>query len=437
MSDHFNELAGSLRKRMRPEDVAELIEKALSGSLSPHEERTLRRASTGALSKKWGYSSMPEQFRAVCGLQSQLATARELFPGIEAPVGQECDQPLVVSEYIGRASRVIAKEPGQSDFLAHRLNRSGRNASGLAGLSKRQYNKRFRLLSRMERKLATLEREILKREYGIIAKSRLASRLTEADLGDRETVCFLSYFTARSNLRSVFTNRPQDRPYDEIADMLFNRCRRNPTTNWWAIAHVYPNAEVLSHLSDKQKGQLLGIWYGLLRELAEMLKEVWEKSRFDRKSMIVKKGDDSSTWNGTAGAWNKVREAWIELLFSMGIGDLLEDFCPGKVLRLMAADVAYWHRITGGGLEPDTAVWAELPPPWEVLNGQMPCTAQMVETACQRHGVDPIKKGWIAPKPDRVVAKFRPTPELVHGVEVIHPVFATILRKAGVFSGKA
>jgi hypothetical protein len=35
--------------------------------------------------------------------------------------------------------------------------------------------------------------------------------------------------------------------------------------------------------------------------------------------------------------------------------------CPGKVLRLMAADVAWWHRQSGGGLHQDTAVWKELP----------------------------------------------------------------------------
>jgi hypothetical protein len=55
---------------------------------------------------------------------------------------------------------------------------------------------------------------------------------------------------------------------------------------------------------------------------------------------------------------------------------------------------------------------------------------------CRRHGVDPVKNGWVAPRPGRTVHAFRPTPELVHGVEVGHPGLALILRRMGYFSGK-
>jgi hypothetical protein len=103
---------------------------------------------------------------------------------------------------------------------------------------------------------------------------------------------------------------------------------------------------------------------------------------------------------------------------------------------LMAADVAAWHRSSGGGLEPDTQVWNELPPPWEVLSGAATCTREHVEEVCRRHGVDPVKKGWVAPPPERRVEKFAPTPELVHGVAVAGPELAAVLRKAGWFSGK-
>ena len=152
--------------------------------------------------------------------------------------------------------------------------------------------------------------------------------------------------------------------------------------------------------------------------------------------MIVKKGDDSTTWNATAGAWNKARQSWVALLYALGMEEVLDRMCLGKVLRLMAADVAFWHRAVGGRLEPDTAVWAELPGPWDVLGGTAVCTRADVEAACGRHGVDPIKAGWTAPAPERRVEAFRPTPELVHGVEVGHPGLALILRRMGVFSGK-
>jgi hypothetical protein len=59
----------------------------------------------------------------------------------------------------------------------------------------------------------------------------------------------------------------------------------------------------------------------------------------------------------------------------------------------------------------------------------------MVEAICQKHGVDPIKKGWTAAAQKRV-AEFSPTPELVHGVTVSSPHLAAAIRKAGWFSGK-
>jgi hypothetical protein len=219
--------------------------------------------------------------------------------------------------------------------------------------------------------------------------------------------------------------------------MLFARCCRSNSANWWAIAHVHPVAEVLERLKDEQKGRLLATWFGLLTGIAGLLREVWEKSRFNRTTMIVKRGDDSTTWNATCGAWNKAREAWIELLTSLRMDAILEQMCPGKAMRLMAADVAAWHRMSGGGLEPDTAVWSALPVPWEVLDGSATCTKADVELACRRAGVEPGTKGWTSPRNHRQVEAFGPTPELVHGVEVGHPGLAILLRKLGVFSGKS
>jgi hypothetical protein len=110
--------------------------------------------------------------------------------------------------------------------------------------------------------------------------------------------------------------------------------------------------------------------------------------------------------------------------------------CPGKVPRLIAADVAFWHRRSGGGLHEDTAVWKELPRPWEVITGEENCPKSLVDDVCAKHGLDPVKSGWSAPRPGRTVERFTPTPELVHGVVVASPLLASVLRKAGVFSGK-
>ncbi|MFF4145079.1 hypothetical protein ACFY0A_27590 [Streptomyces sp. NPDC001698] len=50
--------------------------------------------------------------------------------------------------------------------------------------------------------------------------------------------------------------------------------------------------------------------------------------------------------------------------------------------------------------------------------------------------MDPARGGWTRAK--RVVrpVPFRATPELVHGVTVADPMLATLLRSAGIFSGK-
>jgi hypothetical protein len=64
------------------------------------------------------------------------------------------------------------------------------------------------------------------------------------------------------------------------------------------------------------------------------------------------------------------------------------------------------------------------------------CTRADVEAACREHGVDPERSGWTAPRTHRWVARFRPTPELVHGVSVLDPLWAMALRRARVFGGK-
>lgn len=435
----IDDLFLSLSQRQRPEDVAETVRQTLSGRLTSREAKILDLAASGSHSRlPGGYSSMSAAFLAPVGLVGQVRTARDLFPTIAAPDEAACGDREILAPYVAEASATIARSPGKNSFKEDRLDRAGRAAVGLGELSKRQYNKRFRLLTRMEAKLATLELEIRKREYTLVSKSRLASRLTRDEFAaDLDSACFTAYLTARANLRSVFTNGPQQRSYDEISEMLFERCRRNSATNWWAVAHIHPDPEVLARLTDEQMGRFLTIWFGLLGGIAGLLRQVWEKSKFDRRTMIVRRGDDSTTWNATAGAWNKAREGWVAVLHAMGFEEMIERFCPGKAMRLMAADVAAWHRRSGGGLEPDTEVWADLPAPWEVLDGSATCTRAEVEAACRKHGVEPVQKGWTAPRPKRTAEAYRPTPELVHGVEVGDPGLALFLRKLGVFSGKA
>jgi hypothetical protein len=436
-NDRIQWLYASLDRRQRPEDVADTIISVLDRDLTSTERNCLQQAAKGSLQQNLvGYTSMLEDFARPEGLDLQAAKALDLFATAYPLDLQVCDRPEAVEAFIRHISLEIHKSFGGNNFKADRLNRQARSDRGM-DISKRRYNKLFRHLVRMETRLARLIYQLKKLTFTKVGKSGLAHEIAWEEFARyRDTACFIAYYVARSNLRSEFTIYGQQRSYDNIADMLFQRCRSNAETNWWAIAHVYPTQEVLGYLIDSQKGNLLGKWYGILTEIATLLEEVWHSSTIDRSTMIVRRSNDSSTWNSTATAWNTARKNWIALLYAMEAEEILQTICVGKVLRLMAADVVAWHRSQGGQLDPDTAVWNELPLPWEVLSGQQSCTLELVETTCHKHHVDPVQKGWTTPPPSKLPVAFKPTPELVHGVSVANPMLAKVLRDAGFFSGK-
>jgi hypothetical protein len=436
----LRELHASLGQRKRPEDVAQLIHDLLDaapGGLDRATRKALDKATRNSLRRLWhGYTSMLEDFARPVGAQRQLARAAQLFDTVGELPAEVGDDPARVEAVIRAAGEEIRKEYGRSDFLADRLNRDQRAGAGLGEISKRQYNKRFRLLRRMEAKLARILVEQRKREITMLGRSGLASRLPyEEFAADPGTAAFIAYLTARANLRSEFTVHGQQRPYDEVAHALYRRLDAG-TANWFAVAHVHPTAEVLKRVGDERRGLLLGRWYRILLDVAEQLETLWQKQTVDRTTMIVERGQDSTSWNQAARAWTTARANWFALLEAMGAQSILERLCPGKVLLLVAADVAAWHRQTGGGLHPDTDVWAELPLPWHVLRGEAECPQWLVEQVCRRHGVDAERGGWTRARRVLHAAPFRATPELVHGVSVADPMLASLLRSAGFFSGK-
>jgi hypothetical protein len=433
----LRELYASLSARRRPEDVAETIRELLGDALTPAEARVLERAAGGSLKRRiFGFTSMAQEFARPVGADRQVARACELF-GTAYPLNHDlCASPDAVEAFIRAVGEEIGKVFGRSDYRDHRLTHLERLERGME-MSRRGYNKRFRLLARMEAKLQRLVREIRKRELQMMGKSGLASRLSWDEFAaDRDAAAFAAYYTARRNLRSEFTIDGQQRAYDEVAAMLFARCERGADAGWWTVAHVYPRVEVFRRLSERQKGALLGRWYAVLQEVAWVLEETWDRSGIDRNTMVVRRGNDSTTWNNTAGAWNTARDNWIGLLYALGMEELLDRFLPGKAMRLIAGDVAAWHRAAGTEPDRNLFVWNELPLPWRVLSGDEACTLPMVVNACRRHGLDPETSGWMAPRAHGQVAPFRPTPELVHGVTVSNPFLADMLRKLGWFSGK-
>lgn len=427
----LQQLYNTLQERLRPEDVAEMIQATLNDRLDKEEARILERAAQGSLARSlYGYTSMSQHFASVGNAKKPVNKAMELF---KLPDSSRPD-PEDIEDFIRYVSNYIQKPFGENNFETGRLNKAQREACGM-DISKRAYNKRWRLLKKLEYKLLLMAREKRRSNLQKIAKHGLSHQLDFASFGsDEATACFIAYYNATCNLRSEFTIHGQQRPFDEIAAMLLARCKTN-TANWWAIAHIYPDQMVLQHLTDTQKGLLLGKWTAVLEDTASLLEEVWAYSNINRETMIVKKGKDSTTWNNAAGAWNKSRDHWIHLIYAMGMEEILDEVCFGKVLRLMAADVAARHCYGGNGLDPNTIVWSQLPLPWEVFRGKADCNRQVVTDACEKAKLHPEQSGWIAPR-ERKVATFRPTPELVHGVSIGNPFLATVLKKHKIFSGK-
>lgn len=432
----IEQLYKTLDERRRPEDVAEMIVELMKNDLNRHELSVLEKAAQGSLKRSlYGYTSMLETFGTAVGAEKQIKKAIEIFK-ISQSETSNYHYIENIETFLTETSPLIHKSIGKNDFRSDRLNKIQRKEAGL-DLSKRSYNKKWRLLKRIEKRLYKCIQESKKIEFQKIAKHGLAHTISPEDFNaDLNTACFIAYFNARSNVRSTFTNQSQERPFDEICEMLFNRCKVNADkTNWQAVSYIYTNEEALHHLADEQKGRLLGKWSKILQEIAEFLEKLWTDNDINRKTMAVKKGNDSTTWNNTAGAWNKARDNWMNLIYALGMEYILDDICFGKVMRLMAADVIAWHLSSGGKLDPNTEVWNILPLPWEVFQEKQFCNKKMIVQACRKAGIDPEKSGWIAPKTQQV-SQFKPTPELVHGVTVSNPFLASVLRKNKYFSGK-
>jgi hypothetical protein len=429
-------LFDSIQKRPRPEDVAELLLELFPGAFSASERLLLDRAARESLRRStYGYSTMAADFAQVVGADRLVATSARLFSIPDPPNAEDCLDAARVRSFLERVAMTI--QAADLDFRNGRLNREQRKALGV-DVRKRAYNRRFRTLRRLEARIEAIVRNQEKYFASRVAKSAGATFLTRDELAqDLPTACFVAYLSARMNLRSVFTNQSQTRAFDELASALLARAERgNP--NWYAIALVHPERKVLARLSDEQRGRLLGVWTEALRRLAELLAMLYEENRFDLATMIVRRGNDSSSWNAAAGAWNRARASWISLVYALGMESVLEGYCPGKVMRLMAADVARWHAASKGGegssLDANTYVWRELPLPWEVFRGRAECRLSTVSDACLRHGVK--LEGWVEPPPAKRAVEFSPTPELVHGVAVSSPFLADRLRDLGWFSGK-
>lgn len=277
-----------------------------------------------------------------------------------------------------------------------------------------------------------------RRHMAQVGRIGFAQRITADEFAaDPDAGAYVAYVAARANTRREFTTGGRDNVVDHLAAMLLERCRANPDTNWWMVAQITPTTEVLARLDDASRGALLGDWWSEMSQAGELLAILDADTPVDRATMIVRRGCDSDTWNLAAGAFNRARAAWISIVSSLGAFAVLNEVCPPKAMKVMAADLIYWHTRSGGSLtHPDVAVAARLPAAWDVVADRATCVAGDVAAACAEVGVDPLRSGWLAPRPAREVAEFHPTPELVHGITVADPLLAAVLRRGKVFSGR-
>lgn len=464
--DVMEQLYRSLDSRMTPEAVCKLIAQAPGTPYLPAQRRVLERAASARAAT---YSSMSEDFERPEPLEHKVRMLVTLLRKdiSDEAIAQMAGDPWVLLGQLRMVAPFVGWHPG-SDFRS-RLRRD-QMAESAPGLSRRRYNRLVRHMLRTQAKAKDLQRQILLRQLVTVGRSGLAYTITPAEMRDDPTAaCFVAYWCARRNQRRRFTLANRDNPFDTIAEMLLNACiQRGDRTNWWMIARAYPQPVIVARLTAQQQGELMGQWSGFMRLGAEMLRDLYEAwptreiepvvademwkdrpglmpsaaSRGARtvkvvnlSRMTVKKGVDSSTWNTVAQAYNAARTGWINCLGAAGALDLLDVACPGKAMRLMAGDLVAMH---GGQIDPETQVWANLPLPWQViLEERTPSTAAEIEYECAKAGVDPHARGWTAPRQvGHAVAEWKPTPELVHGIEVADPLWAGLLRRAGVFSGK-
>jgi len=436
-SNIFDSLYEATQTRPRPEDVAQIIIE-IDGLLNRDEIRLLDQAARNSLRRNvYGYSVMATDFAQGVGADKMVATIAQVCKIPDPPSAVECLDVGKVEAFMERIAQSINANPKFDNFLRDRLNREQRKAQGIE-IKKRPYNKRFRAMRRLRDKIERMVRNSKKYVVSRIAKSAGATKISKEEFSkDLPTAAFVAYLTARMNMRSIFTNMSQEKPFDNISGMLYRRAKKSSTVNWWAISLVHPEPEVLKHLTNEEKGKLLGIWTETLHMLADFLQETYQNNGFDLQTMTVHRGNDSSTWNSAAGAWNRAREHWFKLLFDLQMEGLLEYYCPGKVLRLMAADVVAWNaygKTLDEALHPDTKVWRDLPRPWMVFEQVEACPIALVNSVCEKYEVP--KAGWSGPTPPKREVAYRPTPELVHGVTITSPFLAKVLKDAGWFSGK-
>ncbi len=410
-----------LQSRTIPEKVcAELL------SLNPEFSNTIISQHASSSTTKWW---MHDKFStSTIDLKLSYGIAAQLFPNLKFTLDDFSDEQSTITS-IGKMFSELGVE---FDFdepvdFSYRLEKQDRRKN-TEFVSSNSYNKRFRFALRCVEKIDKDREAKTKFIFERISKSRLSHMITLDEFIEcKDAAYFIAYFVSQLNRRSQFTAGKQHRAFDKISEFLFKRIPEN-SKSWKIVSLVFPKA--ISKCSDIEKGEILSKYFSVMELCSKYLQSLVSKNDINMQTMVVKRGNDSYTWNIVAGAYNKCRDGWIEAVYSVNQDEILDVFLPGKVLRLMAADVAWG--LHGGDLHVDNKVWSEIPKAWDVILGKDVCGKKVIRNVCEKYKVN--VHSWILPR-EYSACEVQDTKNLLHGIEVSSKSFANLLKQNGYFAG--
>lgn len=301
--------------------------------------------------------------------------------------------------------------------------------------SKKGFVKKLRFLANFEQKIERFADVLNLRHAQIQSKSRL-SYLINGDKLDDVSLAYVAYLAARGNRRSLFMLGGQSKSFDNISEGL--KALIPADANWKEIAYVHPTTEMFARVKEEELGELVGLFHKEMVSASNHLSQLWGSlPQRMREEMVMVRGVDSSRWNAYAGAYNTMRSAWISASLFSKMGFLFNSYLPGKAPRLMAADIVWWGRNSGEKLHPDTAMFNELPYPWDVISGEEILTREDILAAGVKHGIEDIlKTGWVGPRSEVETEVAEIEPITLHGVAISDPGLYKTLKEHNIFSGK-
>lgn len=305
------------------------------------------------------------------------------------------------------------------------------------GVSVAQFKKQLKFLTRLEGKVGTKQDVLNVRTAQLQSKSRFGYTIDATKLDD-VSLAFVAYLASRANRATKFILGEQSRAFDEASTLLEGLLPAD--ANWGEIVKVKPTKTIFSKLSSVQLTEYINVAHKQLVWLSGELETLYATNIPEQthESMVVTRGVNSSKWNAYAGAYNTIRAGWVSAVHTAGLSKLFDEYLPGKMVRLMAADLIRWNSYFGRTVHEDTELFNALPKPWDVIKGDAVLTRQQILSVADKIGATSVvENGWVDSRTRRDDETPTVDPTLLHGIVVKNETIKSVLKKAGVFKGHA